>query len=122
MTLLPPIVFLDSQSIILSFPDPLGTCWWLWPQATRLFSVSPFHHHGGVAAPAHAWRSLHSTPSTEESLHSTPCTEESIHFTAKKYGWLFGIKVQSFSVKKAGQKGWSVIGKRVGEPILELSE
>ena len=66
-------------------------------------------------------RSHHSSPCMEESpLH--PCTEESLHFTAKKYGWLFGIKVQSLSVQKAGQKGWSLIGKRVGEPILELSE
>jgi len=40
--------FFHSQSATLSFPDPLCTCWLIWPCATRLFPVSPFHPHGGV--------------------------------------------------------------------------
>jgi len=60
-----------SQSITLSFPDPRCTCLWDWQCATRLFSVSPFHPHGGVATPPHAWRRVTTWPPTEESLHST---------------------------------------------------
>ena len=68
--------FFHSQSTTLSFPDPLCTCWLIWPCATRLFPVSPFHPQGGVSTPPRAWRRV--------DLCFTP-TEENLHSTAKKY-------------------------------------
>jgi len=62
MTLRPPIIFFHSQFTAFSFPAPLCTCWLIWPCATRLFSVSPFHPHGGVSTPPRAWRRVSTSP------------------------------------------------------------
>jgi len=79
--------FFHSQSTTLSFPDPLCTCWLIWPCATRLFPVSPFHPHGGVSTPPRAWRRVPPSHSTRawRRVSASPPTEENLHSTAKKY-------------------------------------
>ena len=87
-------VFFHSQFTKLSFPNPICTCWLIWP----------FHPHGGVSTPPRAWKSVHFTlhPHRGESpLHS-------------KEVLVFNLVLRS---KLFSPKGWSPIQKRVGEPI-----